>query len=191
MRSVSFVMTLLISLSCFGRSAVIQRYDHQLHEEKVFLKMKVKCSDCHQMQQSADGQLTVEAMLTKATFKKSLKNICHDCHQNQKIQEAPKECYTCHQSQEMMAVIKPQSHQNQNWKSQHSFQARNESSQCLNCHSQSQCVKCHSSRNPVMNVNHSRNYRYFHSVEARLSPQKCDTCHTKSYCVRCHLGGVR
>lgn len=189
-----FILILFFSSISFGRTSVIQKYDHQMHEEKVFSKLKVKCADCHQVKEDNQGSLKLESALQQATFKKSLKNICHDCHQNQEVIKssgAPGECYTCHQSQDMMMAIKPQSHQNQSWKTQHAFQARTDSSQCLNCHSQSQCVKCHSTRNPVMNVNHSRNYKFFHSIEARMSPQKCDTCHTKSYCTRCHIGGVK
>ncbi|MBV2167995.1 MAG: hypothetical protein KUL82_04730 [Bdellovibrio sp.] len=180
-----------LPMPLFARTGLIQKFDHQFHETKVFSQNKIKCSDCHNLEESRDQKMTPLEALARTTFKKSIKQICHDCHQGEKFPTAPKACYTCHDTQDRMLNIKPLNHQNAVWKSQHATQARADSSQCVNCHSVNQCSKCHSARNPVTNTNHSRNYKYFHSIEARMSPQKCDTCHNKSYCVRCHLGGVK
>lgn len=186
-----FLLLTLFSLGSYARTGLIEKYDHQFHEARVFVKNKIKCSDCHNMEETPGQKMSALEALSRSTFKKSLKQICHDCHQGNAYPEAPKACYTCHNTQERMTNIKPLNHQNVAWKNQHATQARADSSQCTDCHSLNSCVKCHSSRNPVTNVNHSRNYKFFHSIEARMSPQKCDSCHNKNFCVQCHLGGSR
>lgn len=174
-------------------SIVTVKFDHQMHQEKVFSKDGIRCTSCHQVVETNSGQLQLTDVLLKGmgTFKKPLRQICHDCHQGGRSQTAPQTCYTCHDSQDKLVGVRPVSHQNGAWKSQHALQARSESQSCGTCHSNSQCLKCHASRNPVLPQNHSRNYRLFHSVEARMAPQKCDQCHTQLYCSRCHLGGRR
>lgn len=185
----------LFSISALARTNQIQRFDHKMHEDKVFAKTKTKCSECHNLKESklagSENDLVATESLSMLTFKKSLKSICHDCHQGGKVKDAPKTCYTCHSNQEQMLMIKPANHLGSSWTSQHASQARADSAQCADCHSNSQCIKCHASRNPINNVNHSRNYRYYHSIEARLRPQACDSCHVKSYCTRCHVGGTK
>lgn len=186
-----FVTNLLFVCFALSRPEMIQKFDHQSHEQNVFQKRGVSCSDCHNLENQKDNQFSLLKELEKNTFKKSFKQICHQCHQNASEKQAPQTCYTCHNSPDKLQAIKPQSHLNSFWKSQHSIKAKVSSAECLNCHSQNQCIKCHTTRNPVSNNNHSRNYKNFHSIEARMSPQKCDTCHQGSFCIRCHVGGVK
>lgn len=184
------IFILMNSAPGFSNPALVQKFDHEFHETKVFSVREMKCQNCHNMAQTeSQGKLSPLEALQYSTFRKPLKQICHDCHQNKAEAKAPQTCFTCHNSQERLLGIKPLSHKNGSWKSEHAATARADSSQCLNCHSPSQCVKCHSARNPIMNSNHSRNYKFFHSIEARMSPQKCDSCHTQNYCIRCHIGG--
>ncbi|MBN8538593.1 MAG: hypothetical protein J0M15_16210 [Deltaproteobacteria bacterium] len=181
----------LIPLVGMSRTELISKFDHQMHEKKVFQKNKISCTHCHNLENGKDNNLLMLSELEKFTFKKTFKQICHDCHQGDKDKEAPKTCYTCHNTPDKLGKIKPQSHEGGFWKNQHANQAKVEGNECQKCHSQNQCVKCHSSKNPVINNNHSRNYKYFHSIEARSNPQKCDTCHGTSYCIRCHVGGIK
>jgi hypothetical protein len=179
----------------FAASAMAKKFNHDMHDEKVFHPQQIKCNYCHNIELNSAGKFKANSNLDKATFQKPLKAICHECHKVEDKQfdpaksgEAPKSCYTCHDSFEQISVIRPQSHQTKFWKSSHGLKARTESTSCMNCHSNSQCSTCHTQRNDVNQKNHLRNYRFFHSIEARMSPQRCDACHSKTYCTQCHLG---
>jgi hypothetical protein len=200
-----FVPSLLILLFCFAvplkpalggltssESDILRKYDHDRHEKNVFGPQNISCTHCHNFTLK-DGKAEVGAELAKSTFKRPVKQICHECHQGSLAQNrnAPKECYTCHSSLENMKQIKPASHAGLDWAHGHASQARANSGSCTTCHSNSQCVKCHARRNDVSLSNHTRNFKFYHSIEARAQPQKCDTCHTKDYCIRCHVGRGR
>lgn len=166
------------------------RFSHEVHAQKVFGKDNITCSYCHNFKlDEGTGKITPNPNLTKSIFSKPLKDICHKCHQGTaKYPQAPKSCFNCHSSVDDLKAIKPQGHENIDWKRSHSIVARADGNYCMNCHVKAQCVKCHLRRTDLEFQNHSRNYRYTHSVEARMQPHRCDFCHSRSYCVRCHLG---
>lgn len=170
---------------------IAEKFNHEMHEAKVFTPGKVQCSKCHNFSlEPSSGKLIPEAALHEQSLKLSLKKMCHECHQggNPQFESAPKTCFTCHSSATSLSAIKPQNHSNVAWKKSHALEARIAGDSCLNCHTNSQCVKCHTRRNDIEFENHSRNFRFTHSIEARLQPQRCDACHTKSFCVNCHVG---
>lgn len=169
-------------------------YDHDLHEEKVFKGLKVKCSQCHNFKVTAPDKIgKFLPGLDAQTFNRPLKQICHECHQgsNDRFKAAPKACYTCHNGIEKLKSIKPMNHHTVNWKKHHGLMAKTNPRSCVQCHSNNECVKCHAQRNTVKQKNHRRNYRYYHSIDAHMSPQKCQVCHSKSECSDCHLGRVK
>ncbi len=183
------------TISSYAANPMIKKFDHNMHDTKVFIPKQIKCNHCHNVENSPAGKNIPNSSLKDSTFQKPLKAICHECHKvNDKefkienSEKAPKSCYTCHDSFEKISAIRPKSHQSKLWQSSHGLDARAESSSCLNCHSNSQCSTCHAKRNTILPKNHSRNYRFYHSIEARMSPQRCDACHTKTYCTQCHLG---
>ena len=172
---------------------IIDRYDHEFHEQKVFKTNKIDCSYCHNFEFENGTKAVLKPKITQSMFVKPIRELCHSCHQNAeaKYPKAPQTCYSCHRSTENMNTIKPQNHYGVDWLRNHSLNARTADNSCSTCHSNSQCVKCHIARNTVMQKNHSRNFRFYHSIEARSEPQKCDACHTKNYCMNCHLSGGR
>jgi hypothetical protein len=196
LKKLTFLIFFLLPQIALAMNPTVKKFDHELHDRRVFIPQHIECSSCHNMEKDkATGHFKMTDNISNATFKKPLKRVCHECHKvsdNQynpeKGEKAPKTCYTCHDTFQQISNIKPQSHQNKLWKKSHGLSARVESASCMNCHSTSQCSVCHTQRNDITPKNHMRNYRFFHSVEARLSPQKCDACHSKSYCTTCHLG---
>lgn len=189
------ILVFLFSIFSFATNPMIKKFNHNMHDEKVFVPNQIKCAYCHNVENSGDGKFIPNSNLKNATFQKPLKAICHECHKvddkefkEKNSEKAPKSCYTCHDSFEKISAIRPKSHQSKIWQSSHGLDARADSSSCLNCHSNSQCSTCHSKRNTILPKNHLRNYRFYHSVEARMSPQRCDACHTKTYCTQCHIG---
>lgn len=187
-----FLSFWLTNSSMAENTRILDVYDHAFHEKNVFTPNKVECSYCHNFElNKGTGKAALKAEITKATFVKPIKDLCHSCHRSTEAphSKAPQTCYTCHRSKENMTSIKPQNHSGGDWMHNHSLNARTADNACLTCHSNSQCVKCHVERNSLFQNNHSRNFRYFHSIEARAQPQKCDACHSKSYCMNCHLRG--
>lgn len=185
---IAFTLVILPLGSSWSRTPLIGKFDHQFHEQKVFKPNNVSCSVCHNLNTSAATDFKATEELKDATFKKPIKQLCHDCHTGTTYPSAVKQCIFCHDTKERLLQIKPLSHENVAFKERHATEARAFGGQCLNCHTNTQCVKCHVTRNEVINQNHSRNYRYYHSIEARMSPHKCDTCHTQTFCIRCHVG---
>lgn len=194
-RLTSLIWILTLSNVVFAANPMIKKFNHDLHDEKVFVPNQIKCDSCHNLEVDSAGKYKANANLDKSTFKKPVKAICHECHKVEDKQfdakvsgNAPKSCYTCHDSFEKISVIKPENHQSTFWKSTHGAKARMDGVSCTNCHSNSQCSTCHTQRNDISPKNHLRNFRFYHSVEARMAPQRCNACHTKSYCTQCHLG---
>jgi hypothetical protein len=186
----SFVVT-SGALASADEGKIIERYNHDYHEKNVFAANKIDCSYCHNFEfPKGSKKAILKEEITKATFVKPIRELCHSCHRNaeSKYPKAPQTCYTCHTSTTNMNKIKPQSHFGVDWAGNHSLNARTAENSCVTCHNTSQCVKCHVSRNTVMQKNHTRNFRFYHSVEARSQPQRCDACHTKNYCMNCHMG---
>jgi hypothetical protein len=192
---IKIIFALIINFSMmsfsFAAPGILSRFNHEAHEKGAFKTMQFDCSGCHNFSFGSDKvKAKAEAGLTSSTFKADLKNTCHQCHntENTKFSQAPKECILCHAKMEGAKEIKPLSHQNAEWKTTHSLNARTEGTSCLNCHIQSDCLKCHLRRNDIQMQNHSRNFRFTHSVEARAQPHRCDACHTQNFCVKCHIG---
>ncbi len=174
-----------------GSPIVAERFDHEMHVEKVFKPLKVSCSQCHHFHLAADSKTIVpDEGLAKSTFRAPFKQMCHECHRSEepRYHAAVKTCYTCHSSEAELSAVKPQNHKSVAWKTSHALEARVSGGECLNCHMTSQCVKCHTQRNDIRMRNHTRNFRYTHSVQARMQPQRCDACHTKTFCIDCHVG---
>lgn len=172
-------------------SGVLSRFNHEAHEKGAFKTMQFNCSGCHNFTITKDSiPAKAEPGLTSSTFKYDIKTTCHQCHNTEdtKYKEAPKECILCHSNTDASKQIKPLSHQNAEWKTTHSLNARTEGSLCLNCHIQADCLKCHLRRNDIEMKNHSRNFKFTHSVEARSQPHRCDACHTQNFCIKCHIG---
>ena len=191
----SLLPIFLFPVCVLAANPMIKKFNHEMHDQKVFVPNKIQCNSCHNLGQDSSGKYIANPSLEAATFQKPLKSICHDCHKVEEAhydsksgEKAPKSCYTCHDSFEKISAIRPQSHISNFWKSSHGWKARTDGASCLNCHSNSQCSTCHTQRNDISQKNHMRNYRYFHSIEARLAPQRCDACHSKTYCTQCHLG---
>ncbi len=186
------VCTLGFAPKVAAASAILEKYDHEMHENKVFKENKIECSYCHNFEFSGKSyKAKLKSDIDKSTFVKPMKELCHSCHNNAETRfpKAPQTCFTCHRTLENLKSIKPQNHYGVDWNHNHSLNARVSDDSCVNCHSTSQCVKCHVGRDTVFQQNHSRNFRFYHSIEARFEPHKCDTCHTKNYCMNCHLGG--
>jgi hypothetical protein len=172
--------------------AVLDVYNHSFHEKNVFTPNKIECSYCHNFELNHDTKkATLKPGISKTTFIKPIKDLCHSCHRNAEDPhtKAPQTCYTCHRSMENMKTIKPQNHFGVDWVRNHSLNARTADNACTTCHTNSQCVKCHVQRNSLFQNNHTRNFRFYHSIEARAQPQKCDACHSKNYCMSCHMKG--
>ncbi len=179
---------ILFSINCFG-SQIVEQFDHEFHKLKVFDPQKIDCTHCHTFNQNQSQQL-ITLNSSKSIFNKSLKQICHECHQSPetKYTNAPKECFFCHKNNDGLNKIKPINHKNVSWKNTHSMVAKVQGDQCFQCHQESSCTKCHSQRNDIQMNNHNRNFRFYHSIQARLQPQKCDTCHSTNFCTSCHQG---
>ena len=172
-------------------NGIISRFNHAAHENGAFKNLQFSCSGCHNFTVGPDNiHAKAEAGLALSTFKADLKTTCHQCHNTEdtRFKAAPKQCILCHAKTDISKTIKPLSHQNSEWKTTHSLNARTEGSSCLNCHIQSECLKCHLRRNDIEMLNHSRNFKFTHSVEARAQPHRCDACHTQNFCIKCHIG---
>ena len=190
----SLLMGFVLGISLPSRAEngkILDLYDHGFHEKSVFTPNKIECGYCHNFEVNKKTlKANLKPEISKATFVKPIKDLCHSCHRNPDTKtKAPQTCYTCHRSMENMKTIKPQNHFGVDWVHNHSLNARTSDNACMTCHSNSQCVKCHVERNSLFQNNHTRNFRYFHSIEARAQPQKCDACHSKTYCMGCHLNG--
>lgn len=175
----------------FAGSEIISRFNHDAHEKGAFKALQFKCSNCHNFTIASDNiHAQPEAGLSNSNLKFNLKMTCHQCHNTEKnrFKAVPKQCILCHTNTNLNKEIKPLSHQNAEWKTTHSLNAKTEGSTCLNCHIQSECLKCHLRRNDIEMKNHSRNFRFTHSVEARAQPHRCDACHTQNFCIKCHIG---
>jgi hypothetical protein len=181
----------------FGISAATSKFDmllrfnHEIHNAKVFEPKAIPCSQCHNFQVDPKTKRgTPNKDFSKSAFTSSFKTICHSCHNSseKKDQTAPQACFTCHQNIEHFRAITPQNHLNVGWARTHSTNARGNGDSCLKCHTNYQCAQCHLRRNDIEFKNHSRNFRFIHSVEARLKPQTCDSCHSQSFCIDCHRG---
>lgn len=186
----SLIIPFFVTTFTLANVRILSKYNHEMHEIKVFDVYKIQCTFCHNIVQTPGSrQVVLGKTISESTFNKPLKQICHGCHHNNESEyKAPQACYNCHDSATSLNAIKPQSHSSVDWKHSHAMNARADNQSCNNCHSSAQCVKCHAQRNDLSLKNHNRNYRFYHSIEARLSPQKCDSCHTKTFCVSCHMG---
>ena len=189
---ISFIIFLTLSaLPVFAsRPELLEKYDHDVHNMKVFNARKIDCTQCHTMRSEPNSKkLKMTDVSEKKAFHSGFAQMCHECHKSNlpENKATPQNCFLCHSSKANLNAIKPRDHDNIAWKKAHATEARGAGASCLNCHTTSQCVKCHTQRNDVELRAHTRNFRFVHSVEARLQPQRCDTCHSKSYCMECHM----
>lgn len=188
----TLILTILIGASTSWAAVDrLGKFNHDGHLNKIFKPQNIECSHCHNYTHDANSNKVVfNDQAQFSIFKRSLKEICHECHQSDspKHKDAPQTCFTCHSSFEDIRNVKPANHGNIVWKTTHSLDARISGDSCFNCHTTSQCSKCHFDRNDIELANHSRNYKFTHSVQARATPSRCDSCHTKSYCISCHMG---
>lgn len=208
-----------ICLTCHNmKRPVTAKGDIKMNHQK-HLNRKINCVECHSgvaHGRIAERQLTIDAAWDRwneayakvqmnPQFTSLQMKDCVNCHS---IKKAPLNCETCHKE-----ILKPNTHMQANWGTNHGQDARKDIDSCDRCHSFTKefvvasfkdpvteyartnqlCYTCHLKLPPSHNLNWKKN----HSGPAESNKEGCLICHsyqparkdakaTKTNCQSCH-----
>ncbi|MGE5399087.1 MAG: cytochrome c3 family protein [Ignavibacteriales bacterium] len=175
-------------------------FNHSFH----ISDQKLECKSCHMGIDQVDyGYQAVPQPYPPMS-------MCNTCHNNSK-EIATNECEACHVS---TANLRPVSHQTNNFRKTHKFDAVKNDANCAMCHDNTSCQECHVATNMLTEKNtstnfyapytptnfasdgpmkqkitriHDLNYVYTHGIDLKGGTTECQTCHqVETFCVECH-----